>query len=286
MKKWFIAHSNIHELNTEKFKIIEEIDRKVFRESIERVYDYEYLIKLKDFVKLNYKDFEVSIYSLVKDSNNSKNMETKLLETHQTNIQRTFFNLVNSHRIITDHIKHNLSSYINKEHNDYKFISRIASHFYDDSQAYKIIDNLRNYCQHKNLIPIEIIRRPNDGEIQIIINKEALREDNKLNKKLKVELDDKEYLFFIVLIEEWFNNINKIYEYYFDLFVKYSKNQAERLLKYNKNVNYESKLYLIGGFNIKSLDQYAELPTQYAIEIINHYKTKKFNENIEIINSF
>lgn len=57
-------------------------------------------------------------------------------------------------------------------------------------------------------------------------------------------------------------------------------------MKYNKNVNYESKLYLIGGFNIKSLDQYAELPTQYAIEIINHYKTKKFNENIEIINSF
>jgi len=290
IKKWFIGYLK-KEKNNFRYILIEEIDKKDFREKIKRVYDYEYLENLLFFVFENFKDFQSSIKELDKESKNNLNdINNYYLQKHQVNIQRTFFNLINSHRLLIDHMKHTLSSYKDKKKDDYEFLSKITSLYYDTFAGYKIIDNLRNYCQHKSLAPLEIIRNSN-GDIQILINKEALKEDKQIRKKIRLELDKDIPFNFAYLIKEWFEKIQEIYIYYFDLFAKYSQKNAKFLISYFSYIKEELdkkniELYLIAGYDEKNIDQYSFLPTKSALHIIDRTQNENFKKNIDFITNY
>ncbi|QOP41290.1 hypothetical protein [Sulfurimonas marina] len=292
MKKWFIGYLKQHDENHLKYTLIEEIDNKDFREKIKRVYDYEYLENLFLFIIKNFQDFQESIKNLDTDSKNNidDNINNYYLQHHQIDIQRTFFNLINSYKLSIDHIKHTLSSYEDKEEQHYQFLSKIASFYYDTFAGYKIIENLRNYCQHRSLAPLEIIR-DSEGNVKIFITKEALVEDKKIRNKIKSELDSDIPFNFIYLVIEWFEKIQEIYNYYFDLFAEYSKDEAEYLLSYFQPVkkeidNNNLELYLLAGHDESHIDQYSFLPTEIAIKIINRTKKEDFKNNIEFISTF
>jgi hypothetical protein len=291
LKKWFIGYLRKQDKENFKYILIDEINKDDFRKQINRVYDYEYLENLYMFIINNFKDFQKSIKDLDQESkNNTEDRNNYFLQNHQVNIQRTFFNLINSHRLLINHMKHTLSSYNNKNQNDYDFLSEITSFYYDTFAGYKIIDNLRNYCQHRNLAPLELIRS-SDGNIKIFINKDALREDKKIKNKIKLELDKDIPLNFIYLIKEWFENIQEIYNYYFDLFAKYSKEDADLLLshfssiKNNLDIN-NLELYLVAGYSKDNIDQYSYLPTKSALRIIERIQQENFSKNIDFISNF
>ena len=290
-KKWFIGYLNKIDKESLSYILIEEINKDDFRERIQRVYDYEYLENLFLFIIKNFEDFQKSLKELdIESKRNEEDINNYFLQNHQVNIQRTFFNLINSHRLLIDHMKHTLSSYKDKNQNDYDFLSGITSFYYDTSAGYKIIDNLRNYCQHKSLAPLELIRN-SDGNIKIFINKDALRADKKIKNKIKLELDKDMPLDFIYLIKEWFENIQEIYNYYFDLFAKYSQKDAELLLSYFSSIeNHLDKnnleLYIVAGYNKDNIDQYSYLPTKNAIRIIERIQQENFSKNIDFISGF
>ncbi|MDX9743667.1 MAG: hypothetical protein RBT59_07625 [Arcobacteraceae bacterium] len=291
LKKWFIGYLKKQDKENFKYILIDEINKDDFRKQINRVYDYEYLENLYMFIINNFKDFQKSIKDLDQESkNNTEDINNYFLQNHQVNIQRTFFNLINSHRLLIDHMKHTLSSYNNKNQNDYDFLSEITSFYYDTFAGYKIIDNLRNYCQHRSLAPLELIRS-SDGNIKIFINKDALREDKKIKNKIKLELDKDIPLNFIYLIKEWFENIQEIYNYYFDLFAKYSKEDADLLLSHfsfiKNNLDKNNlELYLVAGYTKDSIDQYSYLPTKSALRIIERIQQENFSKNIDFISNF
>jgi hypothetical protein len=290
-KKWFIGYLSKQDKENIKYILINEVNKDDLKKQINRVYDYEYLENLLIFIINNFKDFQKSIEELDKESkNNTGDINNYFLQKHQVNIQRTFFNLINSHSLLIDHMKHTLSSYEDKDQNDYKFLSEITSFYYDTFAGYKIISNLRNYCQHRSLAPLELIRN-SDGNIKIFINKDALREDKKIKNKIKLELDKDMPLDFIYLIKEWFENIQEIYNYYFDLFAKYSEENAELLLSYFPSIkNHLDKnnleLYLLAGYTKDNIDQYSYLPTKSAIRIMERVKQENFSKNIDFISSF
>lgn len=291
VKKWFIGYLSKQDKNNYKYILINEINKDDFRKQINRVYDYEYLENLFIFIIKNFQDFQKSLEDLDKESKqNTGNINNYFLQNHQVNIQRTFFNLINSHRLLIDHMKHTLSSYDDKKQDDYDFLSGITSFYYDTFAGYKIIDNLRNYCQHKSLAPLELIRNT-DGNIKIFINKDALREDKKIKNKIRLELDNDIPLDFIYLIKEWFDNIQEIYNYYFNLFAKYSEVNAKLLLSYFASIkdNLDKnnvELYLLAGYTKDNIDQYSYLPTKSALKIIERIQQENFSENIDFILNF
>lgn len=292
-KKCFVGYLKEKEDNKDMidYFLIKEINLEKFREEINRVYDYEYLENMNLTLLYNLKDFHKSLELLQISSDNITNdIYLYQLKNEQVNIQRTFFNLINSYSLSIDHIKKILSSFMDKKNNHYKFISSLTSFYYDNSAGYRIIDVLRNYCQHKNSVPIEI-HKNDKGGVLILINKEILEQD-KIKNKIRLELDRNIPFNFLYLVNEWSNNIKELYDNLFFLFAKYAKEQSLYLISLLQNIEEQldrtkyPQLYILFSDNKKNVYQSFPLPVESALNIIQKTNEPDFNDKIEFISNY
>ena len=291
--KCFVGYlkENKDDKNVVEYILIKEVILENFREEINRVYNYQSLENMLLTFNYNLKDFSKSLEMLQTSGDNITNdIYLYKLENEQVNIQRTFFNLINSYSLSIDHIKKILSSYVDKENNHYKFISLLTSFYYDNFAGYRIISSLRNYCQHKNAVPIEI-HRNDKGGFSIFINKEILEQDN-IKNKIRLELDNKIPFDFLFLVNEWYKNVIALYTNLFFLFAKYAKEQSLYLISFLKNI-YEQldktkfpQLYILFTDNKGNIYENFPLPVKSAINIINKTNEPDFNDKIELISNY
>ncbi len=291
--KCFVGYlkENKDDKNVVEYILIKEVILENFREEINRVYNYQSLENMLLTFNYNLKDFSKSLEMLQTSGDNITNdIYLYKLENEQVNIQRTFFNLINSYSLSIDHIKKILSSFMDKENNDYKFISSFTSFYYDNSAGYRIISSLRNYCQHKSAAPIEI-HKNDKGTFSIFINKEILELDS-IKNKIRLELDNKKIPFnLLFLVKEWSKNIIELYNYLFFLFAKYAKEQSLYLISFLKDTYKQldktnlPQLYIIFTDDKDNIYQCFPLPVKSAINIIQKTNEPDFNDKIEFISN-
>lgn len=287
--KWYVGFFSKEKESIEYF-YLEEVDKNKFKEEFDPVYDFEYMEDLKYCVVKNYIDFEDSIKELGSEhKKNIKNHSSTFIKVHQTNIQRTFLNLINSHKALLDHTMHTLSSRHGSESIQAIRLKKILSYYYDNNPGYKIFDNLRNYSQHRSMPPISILRQTpnedNNGYLHIFLMKEVLKEDKKTRSKLKHELNSPHNFDFLSLSIDWIKEVLEIYEYFLDVFADNAREPALKILSYLYNAktimpSFDYELYLIADAgditksenNIKQ--QYSALPVTSCVSIINRLNSE------------
>lgn len=277
-EKCFVGY--LKEKNNNKnvidYFLIKEVILENFREKISRVYDYEYIEDMK-LLQTSSENITNDIYFYE-------------LKKEQVNIQRTFFNLINSYSLSIDHIKKILSSSIGKENNHYKFISARTSFYYDNFAGYKIIERLRNYCQHKYLVPIEIHKSSKDNT-KIFINKEMLEKD-KIKNKIRLELDNQIPFDFLFLVAEWFKKVIDLYDDLFYLFAKYAEEQSKYLISLMSSIKEKldrtkhPQLYIIYIDDRDNPYKSFVLPVKSALNAINITNNADFKDKIEFISNY
>lgn len=247
---------------------VHDVNLQDFNNSIESLYDYEYVDSLLKMIIKNNEELEKYLTSLEMEKCEDI-LSGQRGKDVQSEIQRLFLNIVNSHRCLEDTVPHTFSR--NKRKGEEKLFKKLLSYHYDNRNGYKTFAILRNYTQHRSLIPISVVKlAEQDGvaEIQIKIEKKVLGEDKKVRGKFRQEIESNEDLDFIKLFKCWVVSCNEIQQCILDIFSFIGLSESNRLMKYNKPFrDLEGRLTLLS--RDKDSGQVSEyyLPVGSAVEV-------------------
>jgi hypothetical protein len=119
-----------------------------------------------DLVLANYAEYEGELLRLAVDQMVWPGGEWPAFRTALFDVNRRILNFLSSSRMYIDQIKHEISSMYGKDSEVYAGVRSRETIEYDTSLAYRAIDALRNYAQHRSMPVGKLsfpIRREDDG---------------------------------------------------------------------------------------------------------------------------
>lgn len=185
-------------------------------EKYQDIHNYIFFRPLKDAIQHNHQALLLDLKDL---QDLSLNTDASTIFTKRTKVQNSLLNLLNSHKLFIDILERN---HKNKHPKMYARFKKITSHYYDTDFNYRMLEVLRNYCQHTSTIPIDIFS-DFDGLSYVFINKHELRSDEKTLKKIKPELESPLQIEFNSIAQEWICTATHIYGLTLDYFAYMAK---------------------------------------------------------------
>ncbi|AEX52517.1 hypothetical protein GRAQ_01719 [Rahnella aquatilis CIP 78.65 = ATCC 33071] len=149
---------------------------------------------------------------------NFKTDKTNILDK-KVRVQNSLLNLLNSHKFFIDILER---EYKKTEPKMYRRFKTVAAYHYDNDFNYRMFEALRNYCQHANIIPMDIFSNF-EGMSYIFINKQELGKDIKIKKKIKGEIDSPHPIELNSIVVEWTDTASHIHELVLDYFAYKAK---------------------------------------------------------------
>jgi len=203
-----------------------------------------------DLLLENYRDLEKEILGQSLNDSLFADISWMQFQDIIITLNRKLFNLLSACRLYLDHQRHSLSSRFGRDSQQYLAIKSVCRHQYDNRLGYRVMENLRNYTQHRGL-PVRQISVKNkridyqDGNIgllnTIVLNMDLreLENDNKFKKELIEQIrNGGKYINLMPLIREYVDGIAVIH------------NESRSLLK--------EDIYRWDGLFRSALDRYRD----------------------------
>lgn len=195
------------------------------------IYEFGFYTGLIDSVKMNHKELLNELIDLTKKKSGTSILN---IDSRMGSIQNKLLNLLNSHKRIIDILAKNYKNHLLSKH--YKRFCIINSWHYDNFFDYRMMEVIRNYCQHYDTLPIRFFISHLQSGL-VLIDKNKISEDKKLKKKIQGEINSKHDIEFFSIIKDWIDIVTYLYDMILDFFAGKSLNTiADFNNEFNKNV--------------------------------------------------
>jgi len=229
---------------------------------------------------MNIEEFLKVVMDSAINFHSTRQMYASKMDLIFLNIGRLLLNILSMFRSLLDHIDSSFSKEFGKNSTEKNKWCLFLNSLYDSSFEYRLMYGLRNYAQHVGIPPLNINfteERSQKGiSFRLDLNKNELLNDNKIKKKLKVDLDRKpEKIPMIEILNNWRESLKKVQNKLEKIKMEKAKEAASNIIQYRNNFNIlEGALCVsklpIGKKDFKSLKlNFDWLPEEKALNILN-----------------
>ncbi|MGI2112002.1 hypothetical protein ACRN9G_00170 [Shewanella frigidimarina] len=194
-------------------------------------------------------------------------------------IERSFFNCVNSYYQLIEHIK---KSFPEKNSLPHSRLDQLISFFLENKQGYKTFTKLRNYIQHSSNVPFYLSLT--NGKPAILINKSVLSEDRRINYSFGKEINSDFNFDMLNLTYDFIVEVSKVINYMFFVIAKEVMCDVKAYISYFGSENIESNKMLMARLK-KGVgrDDYYPCPQASIGELKRIYNSELHKELYESI---
>lgn len=139
----------IHALENNEIVEISQEEYERCKNAKEYLFEALHIEEKVNIVIENYREFEMSLLDLTLKHVLYHDVNWSAFNENRNHINRKFANLLTACRIYLDHLMHHMSNIFGNSSKHIKEIEKAKSNQYDTELGYRIIDELRNYTQHR-----------------------------------------------------------------------------------------------------------------------------------------
>lgn len=141
---------------TTKINAIEPICHDALKADRLLIFEYHSSLQMVKCVQLNIQEFLQSVVDNAADFLKTENMDEEKFDLVSLNFSRQLLNILSMFRSLLDHSNFSISRKFGKDSNNLRKWKTIQSEQYDSFFEYRLFYNLRNYCQHIGMPPMNI----------------------------------------------------------------------------------------------------------------------------------
>jgi hypothetical protein len=147
-----------------------------------------------DIVLVNYKEFEDELVTLAVSHSIHADFSSELLSDERRAINRRLINLLSTSRMYLDQLAHSISKIFGKCSSEPNTVKKFINEQYDRNLSYRLMEQLRNFMQHRGLalgglsIELKKTELQPSGQIAFTITPQIVKQDFVDDPKVKAQI--------------------------------------------------------------------------------------------------